>query len=313
MKALIPDGITRDLRLRDREIDFNDFGLEEQREHRVFEQLLKMVPDLYERWDQSDEAGEHLCDMLQKGIANARSEDTKGLKTAVISWIRMQLPGGNMEGLEAHLKTNRGFNHPLTGKLLCPVNMDWNDPLVVEGLRSGTTKLLGVHWPRFLYADLEYDREKPWKGLFRGELLIKGYRHIFTSPSSVYDGEPRATRSGNARIHGMIKVTLASIAYVATQVRFSLSSHSVFSRNNCVTETEQFYNTCMDLFLDPRERSEITALLSWWNEKIFPASLSAEVEIPLDTPLARIRAIRDAEEAAKRALTQPTPTVPPEA
>lgn len=47
---------------------------------------------------------------------------------------------------------------------------------------------------------------------------IQAYKHIFTSPSSV-DQEPKATRSGNARIHGMTAVTPASIAYVATQVR----------------------------------------------------------------------------------------------
>lgn len=32
--------------------------------------------------------------------------------------------------------------------------------------------------------------------------------------------EPKATRSGNARIHGMTQVTVASIAYVATQVLY---------------------------------------------------------------------------------------------
>lgn len=47
----------------------------------------------------------------------------------------------------------------------------------------------------------------------------KTFKHVFTSPSSV-EREAKATRSGNARIHGMTRVTRASIAYVATQVRF---------------------------------------------------------------------------------------------
>jgi hypothetical protein len=47
---------------------------------------------------------------------------------------------------------------------------------------------------------------------------FKAYKHIFTSPSSV-DKVAKATRSGNARIHGMTQVTPASIAYVATQVQ----------------------------------------------------------------------------------------------
>jgi hypothetical protein len=49
-------------------------------------------------------------------------------------------------------------------------------------------------------------------------LQLQAFKHIFTSPSSV-DLDPKATRSGNARIHGMTRVTTASLAYVATQVR----------------------------------------------------------------------------------------------
>lgn len=56
----------------------------------------------------------------------------------------------------------------------------------------------------------------------------QAFKHIFTSPSSV-DREPRATRSGNARIHGMKNVTVASLAYVATQVRPPLDSQASVS------------------------------------------------------------------------------------
>jgi hypothetical protein len=48
---------------------------------------------------------------------------------------------------------------------------------------------------------------------------MKAFKHVFTSPSSV-DKEPKATRSGNARIHGMTKVTSGSIAYIAMQVNY---------------------------------------------------------------------------------------------
>ena len=86
-----------------------------------------------------------------------------------------------------------------------------------------------------LYADCKYDPEEPWDGLFRNKLLVwvcfqclvffffveacdlQAFKHIFTSPSSV-EKEAKATRSGNARIHGMTRVTTASLAYVATQV-----------------------------------------------------------------------------------------------
>jgi len=54
----------------------------------------------------------------------------------------------------------------------------------------------GDQWPIFLYAGYTYDAEDPWKGLFRGGVLVSGYKHIFTSPSSV-EKEKKATRAGN--------------------------------------------------------------------------------------------------------------------
>lgn len=47
---------------------------------------------------------------------------------------------------------------------------------------------------------------------------FQAYKHVFLSPSSVDKDAKAATRSGNARIHGMTSVTCASIAYIATQV-----------------------------------------------------------------------------------------------
>jgi hypothetical protein len=104
-----------------------------------------------------------------------------------------------------------------------------------EKLRSGEMRVRGDQWPYFLYTDEKYDPNDPWLGLLRSQLLImvstcldiqpaypqevfQAYKHVFTSPSSVEDEEPRATRLGNARIHGMSSVTKGSIAYIATQV-----------------------------------------------------------------------------------------------
>lgn len=56
------------------------------------------------------------------------------------------------------------------------------------------------------------------------ELIVyvdQAYKHVFTSPSSVGQSAldfNKATRSGNARLHGMKSVTIPSIAYIATQV-----------------------------------------------------------------------------------------------
>lgn len=44
---------------------------------------------------------------------------------------------------------------------------------VKDGLAAGTTTVTGDSWPMFLYADSEYDENNPWKGLLRGQLLVK--------------------------------------------------------------------------------------------------------------------------------------------
>ena len=105
-----------------------------------------------------------------------------------------------------------------------------------EKLKNNEIAVAGDQWPLLLYADCKYDPEEPWDGLFRNKLLVwvrfqrliygihfveardlQAFKHIFTSPSSV-EMDAKATRSGNARIHGMTRVTTASLAYVATQV-----------------------------------------------------------------------------------------------
>jgi len=108
---------------------------------------------------------------------------------------------------------------------------------VRDGLKNDEITVAGDQWPLLVYTDCAYDPEEPWEGLFRNKLLVwvlplpstsniqstdtynfQTFKHIFTSPSSV-NLDAKATRSGNARIHGMTRVTTASLAYVATQVR----------------------------------------------------------------------------------------------
>ena len=186
---------------------------------------------------------------IQKGISSARSDDTKSLKGVVLDWITPRdQPLRPL--LSRSIKTNRGYHHPTTGALLCPAGLDWtnqelNIPFRVcylmlshhhrtsAKLASGEIVVRGDQWPLLVYAKQEFNPEEPWDGLFRSELLVwvrmhpsslfllttfpQAFKHIFTSPSSV-EKEVKATRSGNARIHGMVHVMRASLAYITTQV-----------------------------------------------------------------------------------------------
>ena len=126
---------------------------------------------------------------LQKGISSARSDDTKSLKGVVLDWITAPDKPINLP-LSRNVKTNRGFHHPVTGALLCPAGIDWNDaelgpllhtvfdanlkPLirVRAKLSSGEMVVPGDQWPLLVYARQEYNPEEPWDGLFRNQLLV---------------------------------------------------------------------------------------------------------------------------------------------
>ncbi|KAF8240435.1 hypothetical protein L208DRAFT_1539586 [Tricholoma matsutake] len=290
--TLLTNGILCEVELVDRPDE--SFTAEERREYWVYRLLLQMVPGLEEHLlSGSEEEILHVADLVQKGSSNARADDTKSLKRAIIDWITPK--GGSLQPpLACNVKADRGFHHEWTGALICPTNLNWSDTEIKEKLRSGEITATGDEWPLFLYHGFSYNPKDPWNGLFRSSLLVTAYKHIFTLPSSV-DKEPRATRSGNARIHGMTSITLASIAYIAMQqVRFALSSSPIFSQSDLATDSEQFYNSVLDLFEDVDEQEEVNDLLEWWNRQIFPSYSSQRRPAATDNVLASIKQRRQA-------------------
>ncbi|KAG2138538.1 hypothetical protein DEU56DRAFT_912402 [Suillus clintonianus] len=286
--SLLTNGILRLEQMED--VPLEDFPADERREHRVFEQLIDSYPGLLDRLkDGSEEEILHVGELIGKGAAGARGDDTKTLKSAVLDWIS---PKG--EAIQPHLhrnsKLDRGFNHELTGSLLCPAGLDWHDPQTKEDLRSGEMLVCGDQWPIFLYAHYVYDSEDPWSGLLRSRLLTCAYKHVFTSPSSV-DKEPKATF---VEYHPS-----AAALDVPLKVRFALSSSSVFSRTDTVTDSETFYHSLLDLLEDPEECKEVDELLTWWNRQVFPTSSAAKRPISANSALSKIRQKRI---ALKRAM-----------
>ena len=63
---------------------------------------------------------------IQKGIASARSNNTKSLKGVVLDWITPRNKALDPP-LSRNVKTNRGYNHLVTGALLYPAGFNWND------------------------------------------------------------------------------------------------------------------------------------------------------------------------------------------
>jgi hypothetical protein len=68
----------------------------------------------------------YIAHKIAKGSANARADDTRALKSAVVDWITPR-GGVLVPPLLRNVKADRGFHHDRTGELLCPATMDWRD------------------------------------------------------------------------------------------------------------------------------------------------------------------------------------------
>ncbi|KAH7904496.1 hypothetical protein BJ138DRAFT_1237326, partial [Hygrophoropsis aurantiaca] len=125
VQALITNGILRLGELADEPEE--SFTAEERREHRVFHNLLQMVPGLEERLMTGEaEDAVAAAELIQKGAASARSDDTKSLKSAILDWITPQGQSLNPP-LARNVKIDRGYHHDCTGALLCPAGLDWDN------------------------------------------------------------------------------------------------------------------------------------------------------------------------------------------
>ncbi|TEB18853.1 hypothetical protein FA13DRAFT_1719410 [Coprinellus micaceus] len=281
---LLREGILQEERMQAHDLDIDELqdhasGAAPQRErkdHEVFIKLIRISPFLIDRLFSPDRTNE---DILYSADAKA---------------------GVIIPPLLRNVKTGRGFYHESTGAYLCPTDFDWSDPTVKAGLRSGQLVMTGLHWSKFLYKGLQVNPANAWDGLFRSKIMVLAYKHVFISPSAA-SGESRATRAGNAQIHGMGSVTPASLAYVATLLRFSLSHWNIFNRNDKQADSERFYGSILEFLEDPQEDTEVADLLRWWNGVIFPAQYECgELSLPKTSALAKLKEQRRAHAKALR-------------
>ncbi|KAI0311999.1 hypothetical protein OF83DRAFT_1177050 [Amylostereum chailletii] len=249
----------------------------ERRKQQAFDALLRMFPGLEELVFGQDEQSSLELEYAveQKGINSARSDDGKGVRNALVNWLTP--PGVALDPpILPTSKAERGFNHPMTGRLLCPAVLDWEDSSTQAKLKNGQIHPKGDDWPMVVYDEDLMVPGDTWAGLFRGPLLVKSFKHIFTSPSSVY-GDPKSKRGSNSAKHQMQRVTRASIAYVATLVWFGLQTTNVFNRTCTISAPQRFYNSVNEMLDDHDFHDLVVDLLAWWNEQIFPHAV-AETE-----------------------------------
>ena len=63
---------------------------------------------------------------LMDGADSARADDASVLKTTIVNWLtEVEAPNPR---LSPYNKSGRGFHSDSTGRLLCPVEYDWENP-----------------------------------------------------------------------------------------------------------------------------------------------------------------------------------------
>ncbi|KAG1820656.1 hypothetical protein EV424DRAFT_1539481 [Suillus variegatus] len=258
---------------------------------------------------------------LRQGADGARGDDTSKLKTLISDWVNRELkPDPLVDSDDKHC---RGFVNDACGMLLCPAELDWNNPAVRAGIRDRSEGhiVTELSFPTFLYEKYSANSDDLEDGLFKGKILLQGYKAVFTSPSSAKDIEGdgdgadivennrRAKKALSgvkvkkhvAQIIKMDRVTPRSIAYIACQVRFALSSVTSWRSVDGDFDYIQFWKIIVDFFERPPGREaqrRVNRLLEWWTRKVFGRSrredLSDATKANMSVnALARQRAHRD--------------------
>ena len=160
--------------------------------------------------------------------------------------------------------------------------------------------MCGDQWPTLLYSGT-YDPMDPWNGLLRNNILVKvsnlvniyqlldspqpsGIQvHFHITQFSQCGGQGNPIRQCSYPWYGMCNTQVNCIhcysgnlyiymliatnnqLYSVLKVQFALLSSSVFSHTNKICDSEQFYNSLLELLYDADEQKEVEELLIWWN------------------------------------------------
>ncbi|KAF5369649.1 hypothetical protein D9615_010248 [Tricholomella constricta] len=226
--------------------------------------VLKRIPNFCEHMcslAQDRRTRNQVCKLLNAARDASRSDDTGTLKKDVISYILLDtkavitppIPGVGS-------KAPRGWSHPQTAALLCPIECDATQ-VTYDLILSNELCIDADQFPRFLFPDgHSYEADDLSTGILTGHLCFRVAKHIFQGPSTALEhpGHHRG-KSGNAALHGITTMTGCSIAYVACQARFAISSAESWNAADFNFDYEKFYWNICRLFDDGEGQDIIDA------------------------------------------------------
>ncbi|KAI0028253.1 hypothetical protein K488DRAFT_89927 [Vararia minispora EC-137] len=211
---------------------------------------------------------------LEEGRKAARAEDVHILKDHIDLWPSQFITWDGTIFNKGR-RNKYGFKNGVTGALLCPVMLNWDDESTRNDLRSSRVIPTSDDLPRFLWPGNEpVNMTDLASGFLRSQVLEAAFLSVWFAPSVIL-GSGRSTRASKASMYSVDHVTIESVAYVAMLVRFVLSEQATFTVGGpvptrgawclgqfCLKLIDQAYNALTD--------GELLSLVQWWNETIFP-------------------------------------------
>ncbi|SJL11137.1 uncharacterized protein ARMOST_14540 [Armillaria ostoyae] len=264
--------------------------------------------EAFGRFETRQEAAEVMIREFQLGFGEGCASDTHKVWTSILDLCLEDRRHDTLEKPIPATKTDQGFNHYDTGRLLCPQRFcDKFDEEFLNKIVDGQVKITASDWPSFLYCQEEFVVGDPESGLMKGYLLLRVFLHIFFSNGDpIKQGGPK--RRGIAKLHGMRKVTGCHIAYAACQARYALSSKDTWARTDGAFHMDVFYDVIVDLFEKYPDDEWVTTTLAWWNEEVFgdpdgcPEDSSTRKDLhPSDSS---VQTVADAREARAKARAE---------
>ncbi|KAH6903654.1 hypothetical protein BKA70DRAFT_1433283 [Coprinopsis sp. MPI-PUGE-AT-0042] len=233
-----------------------------------FESLLKYEPKVAKEMEKnattwrhlttSKDRREHQDFLALKHLLSLEDQDPAKWTPAVQSQALKLVKRGQTTAWSTDLETTRfllshrfgdvlcglGFHDDTTGRLLCPVDVDWDDENVKKCLRDSEQTISADSWPAVFYQNGHVEPQHPWDGFLRSSLLVMTFKHIFRTTE-----EPCQT------------VNLRTLVYVATLTITALSGQHTYRDG----EKQRLFLVLYEYLDSRRGLVEIKDLLTWWD------------------------------------------------
>ncbi|PPQ78642.1 hypothetical protein CVT24_002096 [Panaeolus cyanescens] len=218
----------------------------------------------------------------------ARSNDIFSLKDKFLQYLALEVPAGSKIPVKPD-KSDRGFTNQYTAQLLIPAvlrsEFDDDPERFMAEVLNGTPQEAGgkdifvdeTEFPSFMWPENGFipGPENQDKDFFRSEILVRVFRHIFTTPSSALKNlDDIITKSvqGMTKKEKMTTVTPASIAYACVMLRHAVTTATVWTQDDRSFNYQRYFEIIISLFDTKDEDADVEWVedtIKWWNIKVF--------------------------------------------